>query len=668
MARGTVAVKFVGDISGLQRSIGDADNSLGSFGSKVNSGIGTFAKWGAAAAVAGGVAVGAFGVKAVRAASDLNEQISKVGVVFGDQAKIVTGFANQMARDFGLPKTQILEAASGIGLVGKASGLAQADAAKLGSKMAGLAADASSFYNVPLDEALAAIQSGLVGEAEPLRKYGVLLSEAAVQEEAVRLGIAKVGDKLTEQQKVQARSSLITKGMSDASGDLARTQDGLANRMRELKGRAENFAATVGTALLPMVLTAFDLFEKLGGVIQERLVPVFATVREKVSEFIPSLQGVWEIAKTVGSFIGDNMTPILAGLGVIVGGVVVASVWSLVLAVGALLSPFVLIVGAIALAVAGVVYAYKRFEVFRDVVDAVAQFLLRTVVPAVTTLAEKVVEQFGNAVAWVVRMWPQISEAIGHVMVAVREVVERVLLVVGAIWRTVGDDIFNVVSRVFHAIFGVIDGVLGAVRGLIQTVLAVINGDWGRAWAGLRQIVDGAWDAVFAVIAGALGVVRSLVGGLGGLISQATGNLAGILINAGKEVIEGLLDGIRSRLGAIAGVMRDVANKVKSGITSALGIASPSKVMAEYGRNIGQGLVVGIDGSSSGVAAAMAGLVDMPALPAINAAVGAGATGASAGTVVINVSGSVLSEHDLVDVVKRGLLADQRRSGSLGFV
>ena len=154
-------------------------------GDGIGSKMGTVGKVLGAAFVAAGTAAVGFGIKAVGAASDLQEQISKVGVVFGQSSGIVTGFANQMAKDFGLPKTAMLEAASSIGLVGKASGLAQADAANLGTGFAKLAADASSFYNVPLEEALAAIQSGLVGEAEPLRRYGVLLSEAAVQQEAV---------------------------------------------------------------------------------------------------------------------------------------------------------------------------------------------------------------------------------------------------------------------------------------------------------------------------------------------------------------------------------------------------------------------------------------------------------------------------------------------------
>lgn len=110
------------------RAAGDkaGEDASRSFGDKFAAGM----KFAAKAAGLAGAAAGAFGVKAVLSASDLAETMSKVGVVFGDQQKIVTNFANQMAKDFGAPKREILDAASSIGLIGKASGLSQGDAAK----------------------------------------------------------------------------------------------------------------------------------------------------------------------------------------------------------------------------------------------------------------------------------------------------------------------------------------------------------------------------------------------------------------------------------------------------------------------------------------------------------------------------------------------------------
>src|SRR2546423_392990 len=122
----------------------------------------------------------------------------------------------------------------GAKLGGMHRGLADARQS-LGASLPGMKSLVGS-SSVALFQPLLALRAGVVGESEPMRRFGVLLSEAAVKAEAARLGIARVGAELTEGQKVQARSSLIIAGMADASGDLVRTQDSVANRLREIKG------------------------------------------------------------------------------------------------------------------------------------------------------------------------------------------------------------------------------------------------------------------------------------------------------------------------------------------------------------------------------------------------------------------------------------------------
>lgn len=203
----------------------------------------------------------------VKAASDLNETVSKVGFTFNHSADIVLKGADDMAARFGTPKKQFLDAAAGIGLIGKAAGQSDVAAAALGVNMGKLAADASSFYNIPLDIALEKMRAGLVGETEPLRQLGVLLNEDAVKAKGIAMGFALVSGHLSEANKVMARAALITEGMSTASGDLTRTGGELANRMRELWGRIQNLATSMGQFLLPAAKSlASALAEIAGGV------------------------------------------------------------------------------------------------------------------------------------------------------------------------------------------------------------------------------------------------------------------------------------------------------------------------------------------------------------------------------------------------------------------
>jgi hypothetical protein len=215
-------------------------------------------------AIGGGIAgagATAFLVSATNAASNLNETLSKVGVVFGASSDQVTKFADEMADKFGLVRREVLDAASSFGLILQGAGMTAQASAGLSIQLAKLAADASSFYNVPIDVALEKIRAGLGGEAEPLRAFGVLLSEAAVKAKAAAMGFTT----LDESTKAAARAQLIVEGLNKAGGDLERTSDSLANRQRKLTGDWENLKTELGSALIPAFQDLIDVVYQLGG-------------------------------------------------------------------------------------------------------------------------------------------------------------------------------------------------------------------------------------------------------------------------------------------------------------------------------------------------------------------------------------------------------------------
>lgn len=262
-------------------------------------------------ALVGGVAVGgaaaAAGLwKSITAAGDLNETLSKTEAVFGDQVGVVKEAADQMAAAYGTPKRAFLDAASAFGLIASGAGVAKEASAGMSVELAKLAEDASSFYNTPLDVALEKIRAGLTGESEPLRAFGVLLSEAAVQEEALAMGLAKSKKEIDDQAKVMARASLIKKGLGVASGDRERTKDSASNRQREIMGRAENASASIGAALLPAwnnVLAGILKVEQAAGGFLEEHKAQIESMADTVGGYLGHLVELWtEMAEAMGEF------------------------------------------------------------------------------------------------------------------------------------------------------------------------------------------------------------------------------------------------------------------------------------------------------------------------------------------------------------------------------
>jgi hypothetical protein len=235
--------------------------------------------------------------KAVGGASDLYESMTKAKQVFGDATATITDGADRMASKFGVVNQLYLDSASNLGLIAKASGLTEDAAASLAKRLTESALDASSFFNTNINETLMAFRAGLVGESEPMRRFGVLLSEAAVQNEAFRLGLARSKAELTDGVKVQARASIMFRQLADSQGDLARTSSGMANSWRALTGRITNTLTKFGGAILPIfqaaVEVANDWLEKLAGYLEKNILTIIGWAN-KVGGIIKIVGLVWD--------------------------------------------------------------------------------------------------------------------------------------------------------------------------------------------------------------------------------------------------------------------------------------------------------------------------------------------------------------------------------------
>ena len=282
----------------------------------------------AAAALAG---LAAAAGKAVKAASDMAEAQSKVNVIFGDGAKDIAAYSKTASDKIGQSKQAVLDAAGTFGTFGKAAGLSGTNLAKFATGFSGLASDLASFNNSSPEEAIAAIGSGLRGEAEPLRRFGILLNDATLKTAAFELGIYDGSGALTDQQKILAAQKVIFEQSTDAQGDFARTSDGLANSQRTLSAKLADTQAAIGKGLLPVV--------------------------EAVLPFL----------KTFADWASDNPEKIKIIAGAI-GGVAISIV---AINTAMALNPISAIAIGIGLVAAAAVIAYKKFETFRTIVDAV---------------------------------------------------------------------------------------------------------------------------------------------------------------------------------------------------------------------------------------------------------------------------------------------------------
>lgn len=241
------------------------------------------------AAVVGGLELLARGLKyAAESASEYTEAVAKSEQVFGSHKGLIGAQADTLASKYGVSKRETHELSSSSGLLLQGAGIDEKSSARMGANLAKLAAEASSFYNVPVAEAMRRIQSGLSGMARPLRQFGVMITEAKVNAKAFEMGLVGVDGVVTDGAKTLARYALITQGLSRAIGDIERSQDRYSMQIRMLQGNFENLAASLGQLVLPVFV---DLSQKLND-----LIGLTKSFVDRLNEGVQAGKVLWKLA------------------------------------------------------------------------------------------------------------------------------------------------------------------------------------------------------------------------------------------------------------------------------------------------------------------------------------------------------------------------------------
>jgi len=204
---------------------------------------------------------------AIAAGSAAEEMLGKYNVVFGQFRDRVTRELGAFGEAVGRSRVELQQMASGVQDTFVPLGFARERAADLSVSLTTLATDVASFNNAADSDVMNNFTSALVGNHEAVRQYGIIITEATLDQELMRMGIEGGIRAADEQEKVMARLNLIYAGTTDAQGDAARTAGSWANTQRSLNAILADTAATVGgnmtQALKPLLQDLRDLAREI---------------------------------------------------------------------------------------------------------------------------------------------------------------------------------------------------------------------------------------------------------------------------------------------------------------------------------------------------------------------------------------------------------------------
>lgn len=441
----TLAVKLIADAAEFIQGMDSAERSTQNWATRVGTNLkqvgGQMTATGTRVTAGVTLPLVAAGVAAINMASDLDETKNKVSVVFGDMSADVLGWSQTSATAMGQSQNQALAATATYGNLFITMGLGQKPAADMSMSLVGLAADLASFNNADPSEVLAAIQSGLVGQVEPLRKYGVVLSEAAVQAKAMELGLVDADGELTEAAKLQARYAIIMAQTTTAQGDFARTADGMANQTRIMKAQVADAAAALGVQLLPYAL---------------QLIQAISQLVTWFSNLSPGMQKTILIILAIVAVIG----PLL----MMVGGLVTA-IGAIAGVIGAISGPVLIVIAVIAALIALVGALYLAW----------------------TQNWLGIRDKFAAFVAWIKPIWQKvwgwIKYYLDYVLAQIRTLYEAFRAALEGDWYTFGEKLREFWDRAWNFIMTIASSawnwILSSIRNFIVGVINYFqNMDW----------------------------------------------------------------------------------------------------------------------------------------------------------------------------------------------
>lgn len=408
-------------------------------------------------------------------------------------------------------------------------------------------------------------------------------------------------------------------------GAMGNLQAAAVGGISDLLAKLQPAITGVMNGLVPVVEGAFSAISTAAGFVVDHIgliAPAIAAVSAAFAGF-KAATFVTSLMSSLGGLSGMISTVKTAATGLFA-----------VLAA----NPIAMVVAAVAALAAGFIALYNSNEQFRNAANTLFAQLTTIFGPALQQIGAMVTNLVTVIASTVGPVLTNIMAMVMSAMPAIQNAISVALSAIGAIWNAIWPTLSVLVGYVFSTIQNTISTVLGVVQGIIQVVTSAIQGDWSGVWEGIKAIASSVWEGIKSTVTNGINTAKSIINSvlnaissmwsgawnaLGGFLNGAwnsfvetvsggnervmgllrdlPGKITSLfsgagswLINAGKSIINGLLDGLKNAWGNVTGFIGGIGDW----IVSHKGPPSYDAVMlTENGELIMRGL---LDGMISG--------------------------------------------------------------------
>ena len=468
-------------------------------------------------------------LKLADAASEDEESLNKMYTVFGRLAPEIDKWTKDLSNTFQRSRTEIRQFVTDSQALLDPLLMNAEAAAEMSQEITKLTYDMATFHDTSPEEAFNAIQSGLLGITQPMRRYGVVLTDVMLNQEALAMGLEKTTEQMTEAEKIQLRYDVIMRQTATAQGNTLREADTYYSKNKAWGAAVKDLTIDIG---------------KFSRAILSQLLPGFTKGIRGISNWInTNKEAVINAGLVITAIIG-----VVGALALLAGGIAITSmVFKGIISLVTLLTSGL---GLVAVAVGLVSVAWKkdwfgiRTYFMEEIAPAIIEKLkdLTATLDAVTTGARNIwsaiSEWKDRVVTWTVNL-------VKGTMAAVADwISKRVSWLVNLAKGTasaIGDWIGRVVTWLVNLAKGTAsaigDWLNKRVPWLVDLVkgTAVAVGDWvGRVITWAVNLVKGAWNAVSDWVGRRISWLVNLAKGAASAVADWVGRAVSWTVNLVK--------------------------------------------------------------------------------------------------------------------------------------
>lgn len=333
------------------------------------------------------------------------------------------------------------------------------------------------------------------------------------------------------------------------------------------------------TPLTNMVTGLFTALTPLGTLITNIAQIVLPIIQTALNAVIPVLTNIITVVSSVMNTIATTVSPVLQGVASIVQ-TVLPVIQSLFQSWGS--------------AIQGVINAV--FPFIQTVIESVMN-VISNVISTITALIQGDWDGVWNGIKNIAQsVWDGIGNIIQAGVDLIKNLIDNALNFIKGIFESIWNAIKGTVENVWNGIKSAVSSAINAVSSTISSVLNSIQGFFSNAWNSISNAVSSAWNGITSAVSNGVSSMMSFISSIPGRIMGFFSSAGSWLLSAGRNIIQGLINGITGAIGGAISAVKNAVGGIISGAKSLLGIHSPSTVFRdEVGGMIPPGLSEGVE-------------------------------------------------------------------------